>query len=691
MSSPKEKSKKGFSILAVSRRKKSKEKSARDSPDSSSIGSREFSGTEIPPDQVSVSSSSAAVTVASEEHEKMAAEVADLARQLQEAQDEADSLRGTNAMEREKIAEFEIRLRETEDEAQKWKEKATKYENVSADLDDESFDAAHEFQLKRELEKLQGELGTHEKLNEELMEAKQNLSELRAHCEELELQQSRKTTRTDIERIRSEKSTREEVDRLHKELRQMERTFKSQSYLVEAQLKISKDSLLRAGEKTQALQRRMDLLDKEKMDLKLENQKLNRKLEKMDSYEVKKRAQLEAETQELQIANLKRKTAKLEKRLSMSITNLDQINETGLPSPTSSALSSGTTSPISMTLGEARIYSLEKEVNELEKRNTALANESETFKDMLAKAEQNSVLLTSQLKDLQNSLSEGKKDLEEATSKLTEYKSTALPLNDAVEGSEQDLQQQVTKLSKALELRDTEARVRIHEIKELNKQVEQLEMDKLRAELGEDVDGEQEGEEEEGEGDLTDTEEDNVAISNAKSSADTEIRNLRERLESLQNELQTVSENNEQLKAELAKQKTETVSNTKASDDEENHNLRERLDSLQGELQFVSKNNEQLKAELVKQKTETEIFMQSIESELSDVAAAEVEESREQRLEKRNEELKTKLREQQEMYNDTIREIARLKSIIAQQVWPVFLFKSCTIHLKITIIIIIAL
>ena len=665
MSSPKEKSKKGFSILSVSRRKKNKEKSTRDSPDSSSIGSREFSGTEIPPDQISVSSTSAAIVVASEEHEKMAAEVADLMRQLQEAQDEADSLRGTNTVEREKIAELGIRLQESEDEAQKWKEKAAQYENVSHDLDDESFDAAHEFQLKHELEKLRGELGTLEQLKEELVETKRNLSELRAHCEELELQQSRKATRTDIERIRSEKSTREEVERLHKELRQVERTFKSQSSLMEAQLKVSKDSLLRAGEKTQAIQRRMDLLDKEKMDLKLENQKLNRKLEKMDSYEVKKRAQLEAETQELQIANLKRKTAKLEKRLSMSITNLDQIHETGISSPTSSAITSGTTSPVSITLGEARIYSLEKEVNELEKRNTTLVNDSETLKDMLAKAEQNAVLLTSQLKDLQNSLSEGEKDLEEATSKLTEYKTNDLPLNDVVEGSEHDLQQQVIKFNKALELRDTEARVRIHEIKELKKQVEQLEMDKLRVELGEDVDGEEE--------DLTDTEEDNVAISNAKDSDDMEICNLREKLESLQNEFQIISENNKQLKAELAMQTTETVLNTKASNDKENQIL-EKLDSLQGELQSVSKNNEQLKAELVKQKTEAEIFIQSIESELSDVAATEAEETKEQKLEKRNEELKKKLCEKQEMYNDTIREITRLKSIIAQQVWTSIYF-----------------
>lgn len=610
MSSPKaEKSKKGLSIIAVSRRKKSKKDKG--SPDSSSIGSQEFVGTEIYLQRPPSTSSTASV-----ERERMAAEVADLARQLEEAQGEADMLRGQSVMDREQISSLEARLQEAEKEAQQWKGKAAQYENVSSELDDESFDAAHEFQLKQQLEDMKKELATHDKVKEELTDTKQELAELRAQYEELELQASRKSTRTDIARIRSEKSTREEVERLHKELRKMERDLTSQTSLLEAQLKVSKDSLQRAAEKTQALQRRLDLLDKEKMDLKIENQKLTRKLEKTDSYEAKKRAQMEAETQELEIANLKRKTAKLEKRLSMSITNLDQIDEVGITSPTSSRLSSGASSPVSMTLAEARVYNLEKEVNALETKNTILTNESEALKDELAAAKQNAAILTSQVEQLQANLTEEKKELEEASSKILEYQSNPpLPIGSADEVA-QDVQQEVTKLKKALEDKETEMRVRLREMKatneELKRQVEELEMEKLRAELGEDEEGE-------GAEELTDTEEDGTAVSDTVASNDTEVKNLRERLM-----------------------------------------------SLQGELQSVSQNNEELKTALERQKTEAELFMQTIESELSEVA--ESEESREQWLEKRNEELKAKVQEQQGMYNNAMGEIKRLNNVITQQV-----------------------
>lgn len=623
MSSPKaEKSKKGLSIIAVSRRKKSKKEKS--SPDSSSIGSQEFVGTEIHLQRPSSTSSSASV-----ERERMAAEVADLARQLEEAQGEADMLRGQSVMDKEQISSLEARLQEAQKEMQQWKGKAAQYENVSAELDDESFDAAHEFQLKQQLEDMKKELETHDKVKEELTDTKQELAELRTQYEELELQTSRKSTRTDIARIRSEKATREEVERLHRELRQMERNIVSQTSLLEAQLKASKDSLQRAGEKAQALQRRLDLLDKEKMELKLENQKLTRKLEKTDSYEAKKRAQMEAETQELEIANLKRKTAKLEKRLSMSITNLDQIDEVGITSPTSSRLSSGTTSPVSMTLAEARVFNLEKEVNTLETKNTALTNESEALRDELFAAKQDATVLASQVEQLQAHLAEEKKELEEANSKLLEYQSNPpAPTTSAVEvvptasGDEvaQELQQEVAKLKKALEDKETEMRVRLREMKatneELKRQVEELEMEKLRAELGEDEEGEG-GEE------LTDTEEDNTAISDAPASNDGEVKNLRERLLSLQDELQSVSQNNEELKTELQKQKTEA-----------------------------------------------ELFMQTIVSELSEVT--ESEETREQRLEKRNEELKAKVQEHQEKYSDAVKEIARLKNVISQQVMFTF-------------------
>ena len=60
--------------------------------------------------------------------------------------------------------------------------------------------------------------------------------------------------------------------------------------------------------------------------------------------------------------------------------------------------------------------------------------------------------------------------------------------------------------------------------------------------------------------------------------------------------------------------------------------------------------------------------MQSITSELNEVEPTEEEKTREQKLTERNEELKTKISELQDAMNDMIKEIARFKAIIADQV-----------------------
>ena len=584
----------------------------------------------------------------SAERDRMAAEVADLAHQLEETRDEADSLKEQMAQDKERISELERKLEEANKEAHKWEGKAEQYEKASADLDDESYDAAQAFQIKKELDGIRKELATHDEMKQELIETKQELVEIRSHNEELLLQQSRRSTRTDMQRIRTEKTTREDVERLHKELRQMERNSTSQMGLMEAQLKASKDSLQRAAEKAQAIQRRLDLVDKERMDIKLENQKLSRKLEKADSYAEKKRAQLEAQTHELEISNLKRKAAKLEKRLTLSTMNLSEIDEIGpfnISSPAhrdsrrDSRTSSGSNSPIQMTLSEARVVNLEKEVYALEEKNSALETENESLRDELSATKQEATILGSQVLQLQAGIGEEKKVLEDAMSQLSQYQnhtpnvpdiSNVPNVSNVPNGTSHDeqlvheLQQEIKTLKKVLEDKTTEMRVRLKEMKatndELKRQVEELEMEKLRLELGEDEEEEEEEEEEgEGEGEaVTDIEEDKKDAAPADT---TEIRTMRERLM-----------------------------------------------SLQDELSCVSQNNEQLKNQLQKQKEEAELFVQSIENELSEVKESEEQVSREQRLADRNEELKTKLKEQQEMYNDTIREISRLKNILTEQV-----------------------
>ena len=551
---------------------------------------------------------------------------------------------GRMAEDEEKILALERELQAAREEVQKWEKRAAQFENASAELDDDSFDAAQVFQLRKQLADVQGELVKHDDMKRELTDAKQELSELRATNEELEQQQSRKSTRTDIQRIHTEKSTREEVERLHKELRQMERNAKSQASLVEAQLKVSKESLQRAAEKGQALQRRLDLVDKERMDLKLENQRLARKLEKSDSYAEKKRVQMEAESQQMEISNLKRKTVKLEKRLSMSTMNLSDLSEVGpfsidsttarrgsrtdSYSRTDSRLSSGTSSPVPISLSEAKMENLEKEVHMLEQQNSALETQNEKLNDELSAAQQKAVILLSQVEHLQVGVVVVDKGGEDTLlTQLPQYQNSLSPqpTENGVsydEGVVQQLQEDVARLKKDLESKETEMRVRIKEMKatndELKRQVEELEMEKLRLELGED-------EEEEEEGEVTDTEEGEKTEEDAKP--------------------------------------------VEESDDSEVKVLRERLMSLQDKLLHVSKNNSDLESRLHKQQEEAELFMKSIESELSEVVQAEEAQSRELKLKERNEELESQLKEQQEAINEMMKEATQLKRTIDEQVY----------------------
>ena len=548
------------------------------------------------------------------------------------AADEIDVLQSTAgavngdrmAEAQEKILALERELQESREQVAVLKTKAAQFENASAELDDDSYDAAQMFQLKKELAEIQEELAKHDEMKGELIDAKQELVELRTQNEELELQQSRRSTRTDMQRIREEKTTREEVERLHKELRQMERNAKSQTAMVEAQLKASKDSLQRAGEKAQALQRRLDLVDKERMDLKLENQRLSRKLEKSDSYAEKKRAQVEAETHQMEMANLKRKTKKLEKQLSLSTMNLSNIDELSgsfnvrSPGPvrtdslTESQGSSGTTSPIPMTLSEARIEKLEKEVYTLEERNSSLETQNEQLKDELSAASQKATILISQVEQLQAGIGDEKQD-EQLLAELPQF--NHVPASSAGSTHNEDaleLQQEIEKLKKELESKDTELRVRVKEMKatndELKRQVEELEMEKLRLELGEDEEG----------GELTDTEEDANPKEDEKPPQE---------------------------------------------DDSDVRILRDRLMSLQDELLQVAQSNDELQTKLEQQKEEAELFVNSIEREFE-----EEEKKREEALAEQNKELKSKLKEQQEKCREMAKEIARLKTIIEDQV-----------------------
>ena len=422
------------------------------------------------------------------------------------------------------------------------------------------------------------------------------LQETRAQYEQLEAETRRSTTRSKISSISDDKRARDEVARLQKDLRQMERNLQAESAHMQAQLKASQDSLQRAQDKTIHMQRRVDAIDKEKLELKIANQRLSKKLEKQGLFAEKKRLELEKESHELELSNLRRKTSKLEKRLSMSQQLLDSISSPprsdimspdGIRSPRSPA---SVVSPIPETLSESRIRHQEQELAQLGEELRRLRKENERLRSEIAAGANQSLPNANpeaQLNTIPEVQDSGR--VEELEKLLTEEKQRCVGLQAEVEafqsrvaaGSEeayvQELQHKYDKLQKAYEDKETQLRVQTKTWKatndEIKRQMEELEIAKLKAELGEGEEGE--------EGEDTDTEE------------SAEISGLRERLNSVHSELTAAQSTNEELQAEIEKRKQEEGT--------EVFGLRERLNSVQLEFSTFQSTNEELRAELEKQ------------------------------------------------------------------------------------------
>ncbi len=594
-----------FSIVAIRRKKKKdKPKTSR-----SSVHSEDL---ESPASEIHL-------TRPAQVHEKsrMEAQVEDLVKQLEEERQRADDLEqmlvesDTDMIkwreeEKEKTDALEQKLQEREAEAMKWREKVANLEEMGKDLDDDSFAAAQEFQLKQQLDDMTAEVEKYKAMGDELQKTKEELHDALLQVEELQFHQQRDTTRSKIQNIREDRSSSDEVLRLQKELRQMELKFQKETSLLQAQVKSSEGSLQRAQEKTLAIRRKLDELDKDKMELKLENKRLQRKFEKQETYSERKRMEMEKETQGLEIQNLRRQKKKLERRLSTSLSNLvspensrpasslSDVQERDLSDIDGSDFTSGT------TLAEMRLQDVERQLNKLQAQTYKLEKENNALKEELLLTKQNEEVLASQVERFQNELLGEKRLLAEL-----EGEAVQLRAQSSAGGSDQyikDLQEKYQHLEKKLQDREMEFRVKEKDMRatneEMKRQMEELEMAKLRAELGEPEEGE-EGEEEE---ELTDTE------------------------------------------------------------DQEVTEIRERLNSLTTELDLVKTNNDALKDSLEKQKKENEELMQAIDEEI------EVGESRDDAMTQKNEELSQKLKDHSERYAEAMDEISRLKQTVEQQV-----------------------
>ena len=682
--SPAKKSKRSsFSIVAVVKRKKRKSVDKTVSSESASAGAGGTLSSVTEPEAVDFTEIQLERPRRAQADKMANSAQTELQKELDVTREEVSSLQSTAERDKETIAILEERLRETETEVRKWEGKVAEYEKISGDLDDDSFGAAQEFQLQKQIKELQTELDKRKALEHELHDAKVELTGLRSENEELQLNQERSNTRSKIKSISDEKGSRDEILKLQKEVRQLERSRMKETSLFEAQLKAAQDSIERAQEKTRGVQRRFDEVDKERSKLRIELKRLERKVEKAGSYAERKRYQTETESQELEISNLRRKNAKLEKRLSFSASTdcLDVIgigSEFGDYSLTNSAVPSGRSSPIPETLGEARIYNLEKDLARLEVEASKLEKDNMGLKDKLAASQQNEEILSLRVKLIEEQLDEEKQELEQLQVKLNS--ATELTAGSPAKNVE-ELQSKLQGLEKMLQDKETEFRVKEKDlwatIEELKRKVNDLEMEKLKAELGEDEEGAQDEE------DLTDVED------------ETEVSELRKQLSSLQTELDTMKAHNEELQGGVEKQMQEEEEFMKSlesiqieldsvknqneelqvavarykeaaqeqpTDSVEVNALREQLNSLQTELDMVKAQKQELHADAERQKQQAEEFMKSLETELDQVN------SEEDMLAKDNDELKKKLQEERRKYEESVREIASLKEIIEDQV-----------------------
>lgn len=591
MSNASKSGKKSSGILSIVKRKKSKKESAQDF-------------VAVPEETVTVQGTSTPETAAMEanSHEQ-------LSKQLSEAYEDLDLAEMKIDEDAKNIEALNDEIDALREKSLNLESKISKMESVSAELDDTSFDAAQEFQYKKQIEELQGQLEERKNLEKQLSDVKIELQEVQAQYETVQFQQQRSTTRNKMKSLSDEKNSKEEVVRLQKELRATERKLQQQELMYEAKLKVKQESIQRVQDKNKALLKKCDEMDKERLQLKVEKSRLEKKLEKTGSYAEKKRMKTEQEAAELELQNMKKKHAKLEKRLSMSTQMLDIIGQgsslmlDGGPDSSSpisefSPSSSGLSSPVpTMSLSEARIMNLEKELEQLDIKLNMANEENDALKDRAITAEKNVDSLSMKLKEVDSDLFN-----ERRTSSSLELEAEMLRQQSATPsspmGDDGSLQAHVKKLENDIQQREIKFRVKEKDlwstIEAQKKQISELEMDKIV---------------------------------------------LEERL--LEDEATDVED-----------------------DEATTTNTTKEIEDFQQKLQEANSENMALKEEIEKLKAEAQEIMDSLEADLGDSTDSDQKEL----LKQQNKELKISLEEKSDEYLDTIREIARLRNIIEDQV-----------------------
>ncbi len=414
--------------------------------------------------------------------------------------------------------------------------------------------------LKQQVEDLHQQLQNRQDLSNKVQRLTDEVTELQTQNQELRFQHERSSTRTRINSISEEKYTKEEVLKLQKELRMAERNMKIETANFEAQLKAAQDGNERLLDKVRISQLRFDELDKEKLDLKIEINRLQKKLEKSGSYSELKRLQTEQESVELELRNLKRKNMKLEKQL----TNSNHIVNGHDNQP------NGDLYPSRSKLSTSKATYLEKEISELESTVTKLKSENKKLEERADSAQQTSEVLTLKVKQLDEQLQAEKIKVQATEASFGELKKAAA--GSAGEEYLEGLLKQIESLNQAS--KDVETNFKVKEkdlwstIEAQKKQIEELEMEKLALELG-DVEG----------------------SDNEKES--TPNPQISEKMVELESELDRLRKSKAELERNLNEVKEELMQSSQTESSTEKYKIE--IDKKHNELTELRQDNEHLK------------------------------------------------------------------------------------------------
>ena len=417
--------------------------------------------------------------------------VADLKTQLQLSQSELEAAKNEIKQDEDTITALLIQLENIQDQLVNTQSRILEMEEGSEG--DNSFYEAEVFKLKKLNEELQQELEKKSDLDKQVNHLTEELVDLQMQNQELRFQEERSSTRSKMKSITEEKNMGEEIQRLQKELRTTERNMKLKTSSFEAQLKAFQDGKDRFQEKAKVAQARFNELDKERLELKIANNRLQNKLEKSSIYAEKKRLQTEQETVELELNNLKRKNVKLEKQcITASNQMLNMIGHVGNDyNGENGANQSMTDSHIPrQSLSESKMINLEKEVTKLEETVAKLSRENKNLKENARFSEPAADVFLLKIKEQDDQLKTERSKVEEMKIELGSLKKIAAC--NSGEGHLSDIQKQMEKLEQGS--KDIEMRFRVKEkdlwstIEAQKKQIEELEMKILALELGENED-----------------------------------------------------------------------------------------------------------------------------------------------------------------------------------------------------------